>query len=168
MNVKFIVDSSTLTSALLSGQIDGAYEVPATSIPELKTASNGKLYFGPGLTVSEIVPTGQPGPMSNPQLRPALSMAIDRAAIVNAVFNGAAIPNKALTPPNAWDPAAIGIYKAAYDALPSLTPDVAGAKQIVASQVGHQQADRAGAARRRPDASCSSPAWSSRRPRRSA
>jgi ABC-type transport system substrate-binding protein len=136
VNVKFIVDSSTLTSALLSGQLDGAYEVPATSTPELKTAANGKLYFGPGLTVSEIVPTGEPGPMSNPQLRTALSMAIDRAAIVSAVFNDAAIPNKALTPPNAWDPAAIGIYKAAYAALPSLTPDVAGAKKIVASQSG--------------------------------
>ncbi len=136
VNVKFIVDSSTVTSALLSGQLDGAYEVPATSIPELKTATSGKLYFGPGLTVSEMVPTGQPGPMSNPQLRTALAMAIDRTAIVNAVFNGAAVPNKALTPPNAWDPAAIGIYKTAYDALPSLTPDVAGAKQIVASQSG--------------------------------
>jgi peptide/nickel transport system substrate-binding protein len=136
VDVKFIVDSSTLTSALLSGQLDGAYEIPSTSAPELKTATNGKLYYGPGLTVSEIVPTGQPGPMSNPQLRTALSMAIDRQAIVDAVFNGAAIPNKALTPPNAWDPAALSIYKAAYDALPSITPDVAGAKKIVASQSG--------------------------------
>jgi ABC-type transport system substrate-binding protein len=136
VTVKFIVDSSTVTSALLSGQLDGAYEVPSTSIPELKTASTGKLYFGPGLTVSELLPTGQPGPMNNPQLRTALAMAIDRTAIVNAVFNGAAVPNKALTPPNAWDPAAIGIYKTAYDALPSLTPDVAAAKQIVQGQSG--------------------------------
>jgi peptide/nickel transport system substrate-binding protein len=136
VNVKFIVDSSTVTSALLSGQIDGAYEVPATSIPELKTASTGALYFGPGLTVSEMVPTGQPGPMKDPELRTALGMAIDKTAIVNTVFNGAAVPNKALTPPNAWDPAAIGIYKTAYDALPSLTPDVAGAKQIVAGKSG--------------------------------
>jgi peptide/nickel transport system substrate-binding protein len=134
--LKFIVDSSTLTSALLSGQIDGAYEVPATSVPELKSAATGKLYFGPGLTVSEVVPTGQPGPMANPELRRALSMALDRTAIANAIFNGAAIPNKTLTPPNAWDPQATDIYKAAYDALPSLTPDVAGAKQIVAGQTG--------------------------------
>jgi peptide/nickel transport system substrate-binding protein len=134
--LKFIVDSSTVTSALLSGQIDGVYEVPATSVPELKSAATGKLYFGPGLTVSEIVPTGQPGPMANPELRRALSMALDRTAIANAIFNGAAIPNKTLTPPNAWDPQATDIYKAAYDALPSLTPDVAGAKQIVAGQTG--------------------------------
>ncbi len=136
VTVKFIVDSSTLTSALLSGQLDGAYEVPSTSTPELKSAPNGTLYYGPGLTVSEMLPTGQPGPMNNPQLRTALAMAIDRTAIVNAVFNGAAVPNKALTPPNAWDPTAIGIYKTAYAALPSLTPDVAAAKKIVASQSG--------------------------------
>ena len=133
VNVKFIVDSSTLTSALLSGQIDGAYEVPSTSIPELKTAPSGTLYFGPGLTVSEVVPTGQPGPMKDPQLRYALGLAVDRSAIVNAVFNGAAVPNNALTPPNAWDPQAIDIYKAAYAKLPGTKPDVAQAKQIVSS-----------------------------------
>ncbi len=136
VTVKFIVDTSTLTSSLLSGEIDGAYEVPSTAVPALKTASSGKVFFGPGLTVTEMVPTEEPGPMSNPQLRAALGMAIDRTAIVNAVFNGAAVPNKALTPPTAWDPQAIGIYKAAYAALPSLTPDVAGAKKIVASQSG--------------------------------
>lgn len=136
VNVKFIVDSSTLTSALLAGQLDGAYEVPATSIPELKKTPSGTLYFGPGLTVSYLMPTGQPGPMNDPQLRAALGMAIDRAAIVKVIFNGAAIPNKALTPPNAWDPAALDVYKTAYDALPSLTPDVAGAKQIVSGKSG--------------------------------
>ena len=134
--LKFIVDSSTLTNALLSGQIDGAYEVPATSIPELGTTSAGSLYFGPGLTITEIVPTGQPGPMDDPDLRGALSMALDKTAIANVIFNGAAIPNKSLTPPRAWDPEALGIYQAAYAALPSLTPDVAGAKQIVAGKTG--------------------------------
>jgi len=133
VDIKFIVDTSTLTSALLSGQLDGAYEVPATSIPELKSSPNGSLYFGPGLTVAEVVPTGQPGPMADPQLRYALGLALDRSAIVSAVFNGAAVPNNALTPPNAWDPAAIGIYKAAYAKLPGTTPDVTQAKQIVSS-----------------------------------
>ncbi|HMK93230.1 MAG TPA: ABC transporter substrate-binding protein, partial [Thermoleophilia bacterium] len=75
----------------------------------------------------------EPGPMKDPQLRSALSLAIDRKAIVSAVFNGAAIPNNALTPPNAWDPQAIDIYRAAYAKLPGSTPDTAQAKQIVAS-----------------------------------
>ena len=78
VTLKFITDTSTITSALLSGEIDGAYEVPPTSIPALKSAPNGKLYFGPSLSVSEIAISNPKGPMGNPQLRKALSMAIDR------------------------------------------------------------------------------------------
>ena len=136
MVVKFISDTSTLANALLSGEIDGAYEVPTTSIPALKSASDGKLYFGPSLKVYELFPAGTTGPMANPQIRRALSMAIDRAAIANKVFSGAAIPNKTLTPATVWDPEALSIYKAAWDALPSLAPDVAAAKQLVAGQPG--------------------------------
>ena len=136
VTLKFITDTSTVTSALLSGEIDGAYEVPPTSIPALKSASTGKLYFGPSLSVSEIVISDPKGPMGDPKLRQALSMAIDRQAIVDKVFNGAAVANKTITPSTSWDPEAIDIYKQAYDALPSLTPDIAAAKQIVASTPG--------------------------------
>jgi peptide/nickel transport system substrate-binding protein len=136
VTLKFIVDTSTITNALLSGEIDGAYEVPPTSIPALKSTSNGKLYFGPSLSVSEIAISNTKGPMGNPQLRKALAMAINRPAIVEKVFNGAAVVNKTLTPPTAWDPEALSVYKQAFDALPGGTPDVAGAKQIVAGQTG--------------------------------
>ncbi len=136
VTLKFIVDTSTITNALLSGEIDGAYEVPPTSIPPLKSTSNGKLYFGPSLSVSEIAISNNKGPMGNPQLRKALAMAINRPAIVEKVFNGAAVVNKTLTPPTAWDPEALSVYKQAFDALPGGTPDVAGAKQIVAGQTG--------------------------------
>ena len=136
VTLKFITDTSTITSALLSGEIDGTYEVPPTSIPALKSASTGKLYFGPSLSVSEIVISDPQGPMGDPKLRQALSMAIDRQAIVDKVFNGAAVANKTIIPATAWDPEAIDIYKQAYDALPSLTPDIAAAKQVVASTPG--------------------------------
>ena len=41
-----------MTSALLSGELDGAYEAPASAIPALQGASDvgGKLYFGPSLS----------------------------------------------------------------------------------------------------------------------
>lgn len=133
--VKFISNNATMTSALLSGQLDGAWEVPPTSIPELQKASSGKLYFGPSLQIAEMTPNADNGgPMSNPVLRRALSMAIDRQAIASTVYNGAASPNKTIIPPTAWDPAALGIYKAAWNALPSITPNIAEAKKLVAGQ----------------------------------
>lgn len=137
ITVKFIVNSSTLTSALLSGEIAGAYGVPATSYSELKTASSGHLYFGPSLSITELAPTSTTGPIGNVKIREALSLALDRSAIANVVYDGAATPNLALTPPTAWDPAATSIYKAANAKLGPTSPDIATAKKLVASVPNH-------------------------------
>ena len=139
ITVKFIVDASTLTSGLLSGQIDGAYGVPSTSYSELKTASAGTLYFGPSLVITELAPTTTSGPIGNVKIRQALSMALDRAAIVKVVYDGAATPNAALTPATAWDPAAKSVYEAAYAKLTSGKYNLAEAKKLVASVPNHSQ-----------------------------
>ena len=137
ITVKFIVNSSTLTSALLSGEIAGAYGVPATSYPELKSASSGHLYFGPSLAITELAPTSTSGPIGNVKIREALSLALDRSAIANVVYGGAATPNLALTPPTAWDPAATAAYRAAYAKLGPTSPDLATAKALVKSVPNH-------------------------------
>ena len=134
VDVKFIVDTNTITSSLLSGEIDGSYEVPPVSLPQLETNAAGKLYFGPSLASLFVNPASTTGPMANADLRTALSMAIDRSALASTIYNGAAIPTKTLTPPTAWgpDPAPKAVYQAAWDALPGFAPDVAGAKALVA------------------------------------
>ncbi len=137
VTVKFIVNSSTLTSALLSGDIDGAYGVPATSYPELKTASDGTLYFGPSLSITELAPTTTTGPIGSVKIRQALSLALNRPAIARVVYGGAATPNLALTPPTAWDPSATSIYRAANAQLPGATPNLSAAKALVKSVPGH-------------------------------
>src|SRR5579871_502967 len=75
VTIKFIINASTLTSALLSGEIDGAYGAPSTSYPELLNASSGKLYFGPSLVITELAPTTNSGPIGNVKIRQALSLA---------------------------------------------------------------------------------------------
>jgi peptide/nickel transport system substrate-binding protein len=134
VDIKFIVDTNTLTSGLLSGEIDGSFEVPPVSIPQLESAGVGTLYYGPSLAFLDLAPASKDGPMGNPELRSALSMVIDRQAIASTIFNGAATPNKTMTPPTAWgsDPAATPVYQEAWDALPGFEPDVEGAKAIVA------------------------------------
>jgi peptide/nickel transport system substrate-binding protein len=138
VTVKFISDTSTVTSAILSGEIDGAYGIPATNIPALESAP-GTIYYGPSLTVVEVVPTNGDTPMGDPEdpdVRTALSMAIDRQSIVDSVFNGHAVLNKTFTPPSAWDPEAIDVYQAAYDEIPGDTPDVEGAKALLEGKSG--------------------------------
>lgn len=137
VTLKFIVNSSTLTSGLLSGEIAGAYGVPATSYPELKSASSGTLYFGPSLSITELAATSTTGPIANVKIRQALSLALDRSAIAKVVYGGAATPNLALTPPTAWDPTATGAYKAAYAKLGPTSPDLKIATALVKSVPNH-------------------------------
>jgi len=138
VTVKFISDTSTVTSAILSGEIDGAYGIPATSIQALESAP-GTIYYGPSLTVVEVIPTNGDTPMgdpNDPDVRTALSMAIDRPSIVDSVFSGHAVLNKTFTPPSAWDPEAIDIYQAAYDEIPGDEPDIEGAKALLEGKEG--------------------------------
>jgi len=138
VTVTFISDTSTVTSAILSGEIDGAYDIPATNLSALESAP-GTIYYGPSLTVVEVVPTNGDTPMgdpNDPDVRTALSMAIDRQAIVDSVFGGKAVLNKTFTPPSAWDPEAIDVYQAAYDELPGDEPDVEGAKALLEGKTG--------------------------------
>jgi peptide/nickel transport system substrate-binding protein len=134
VNFQFITNSSTLTSALLSGQIDGTYEAPLTSLSTLKNSSMGKLYYGPSTQVFEFGPANPQTPMANATLRQALSMAIDRTTLVKSVFQGAGVPLRALVPPGAFGRGAgAPIYQAGYNALPDdLTANLAAAKKLVA------------------------------------
>ena len=114
VTLEFLTDTGTINSALMSGEIDGLYEVPMATIPALREATYGKLYYGPSLITTAIVPVNPDSPIGNANIRKALSLAIDRQEIVDKVYYGAAMINKTITPPTAWDadPAAHKIYEA--------------------------------------------------------
>jgi peptide/nickel transport system substrate-binding protein len=142
VTIEFLTDTSTITSALMSGEIDGLYEVPLATVPALQDATNGKLYYGPSLITAAIVPVNPDSPMGNANIRKALSMAIDRQVIVDTVYKGAATINKTITPPTAWDanPEARAIYEAAYAEIPGDTQDLAAARALVSAESGTDQA----------------------------
>ena len=128
----FISDTSTLAQAIKSGEIQGAYELPPAIMPAVSQSGAGAVYQGKSLQVYELGPNG-PGPMQDQKLRQALSMVIDRTALAQVVFHGAADANYALIPPPAWDPTGLPTYQKAYAKLPHPDgTDVAGAKQLIA------------------------------------
>lgn len=141
---KWITTTSTLTSGLLSGEIDGAYAVPATAYSELESATDGKLYFGPALTGTVLAPTTGAGLIGNTKIRKALSLAINRQAIATNVYGGAAVPSLALMPPGSWSSivktwtaSAKKIFATGYDKLQSVKPNIAEAKKLVQSVPDH-------------------------------
>jgi peptide/nickel transport system substrate-binding protein len=110
----FDTNSSTMAESLISSQVDGAYEVPAETIPRLKGAKSGHLLYGPAPDYLQLYPTGPSGPLANQDLREALFTAISRAAIARVVYNDAAEPNYTFLNTPTWDPASTALYAAAY------------------------------------------------------
>jgi ABC-type transport system substrate-binding protein len=141
VTLEFLTDTGTINSALKSGEIDGLYEVPMAIIPSLREADYGKLYYGPSLITTAIVPVNPDSPIGNVNIRKALSLAIDRQTIVDKVYYGAAMINKTITPPTAWDPdpEAYKIYEQAYAEIPGDRPDLEAAKALVAAESGTDQ-----------------------------
>ncbi|AXB42741.1 ABC transporter substrate-binding protein [Amycolatopsis albispora] len=130
----FFTDDSTLTSALLSGEIDGTYEAPIGSFSTLRASSSGKLYLGPSTQSLSIGPVSPSGPAADPRVREALDLAIDKTSLVRNVLHGAGAPLRTFTPPLLWagHPAA-AVFDAAYQELPDTSnPDLARAKQLIA------------------------------------
>jgi len=120
VQIQFNTNSTSIAQALISGQLDGAYEVSPATIPRLRAASSGKLIFGAPsqlyLTLNVARPTGV---LASLDIRKSLFMTINRPAIAKAAYYGAAIPN--WTQANigswqngSWPEAAQRIWSAAY------------------------------------------------------
>ncbi|MGO9762039.1 MAG: ABC transporter substrate-binding protein [Solirubrobacteraceae bacterium] len=88
---KWVTDSSTLTDALLTGEIDGTYEAPGSSVSQLRNTSAGHLYVGPATDLAGLVAIGG-NTTQETHLLAALSLAIDRAALAKIGYSGAASP----------------------------------------------------------------------------
>ena len=103
VNFSFLTDSSALTQALNSGEVDGAYEVPPAVIPTLQKSSEGKIHYGTG-PLAYFLGWAQPdGPLADIKLRKALYIATDREALAEKVFNGAAQAAYTLVWSGTWD-----------------------------------------------------------------
>jgi peptide/nickel transport system substrate-binding protein len=131
IDFKFLTDPSTITNALLSGQIDGAYEAPISATQKLKQSTVGKFYLGKSTEFVMMTTTQKKNsPTKDIRIRQALSLAIARDQIANAIFQGTAAPTKAFAPPNLWS-YANSTFAAGYAKLPSTATNVDKAKELV-------------------------------------
>ncbi len=132
IDFSFIPQESTMTTALLSGEIDGAYHTPYSGLDQLRGTSSGTLYLGKSMIFTEIIIAGTSGPLADHRLRTALLLAIDRPALAKTVYNGAATPLKnTVVPLPEWGYGQAQAT-AAWAKLPPPTVDLAQAKKLVA------------------------------------
>lgn len=128
----FVADSSTLTTALTQGEIDGAINVPPSSRTAFEGKGAGTLTVGHSTASYSIGPVSATGPAANPKIRQALNMVIDRQEYLKTVVNGLGYAQKTIVPEFSFQSMQdADIYQAGYDALPAPKVDIEGAKKLV-------------------------------------
>jgi peptide/nickel transport system substrate-binding protein len=127
---KFVTDSTALANGLASGAINGSFEIPPAAIPVLQNAGQGTLTYGPSTQEWMIIPIS--GPLKDPTVRRAWSLAIDRPAILKTAFAGKGNVVTTFEPPTTWGYAK-SVFQSAASTIPGASPDVAAAKKLVAA-----------------------------------
>ncbi len=131
IDFKFITNSTTLADGLRTGEIDGTYELPVEAMKSLQSSGAGKVYLGKSLGYASLEFTSKKGAANDVRIRQALSESLDRQAIADVIFRGAATPIKSLFFPATWGYGST-TYKKAYDALPTVSkPQLSSARNLV-------------------------------------
>jgi len=117
-------DASVRAQRLLAGECDiMSYPAPA-DIDILKADENLVMLEQEGLNIGYISYNTTEPPFDNAEVRKALTMAIDKQAIIDAVYQGAGQDAKNLIPPTMWS------YD---DAIPADVYDPDKAKEMLAA-----------------------------------
>jgi peptide/nickel transport system substrate-binding protein len=127
LQVKYMPDQAAQVAAVQSGQVDLIFPSAENAL-QLKNNNKVQISSVPGAnTVRLNLNTGR-APFDNPDVRAAISLALDREAIVKGAFLDQAVPSAQLPPSTPWD--------LPLDQLANQTRDVNKAKQLLAA-AGH-------------------------------
>jgi peptide/nickel transport system substrate-binding protein len=132
ITIKGVSDEAVATSGLLTGEIDGSYPVISSTLDQLRTSDAVNVYEGPSYGISAFIVSSFTGALKDKRVREALSLALDRQGLVDALYKGAAYPARALAVPGTWGYGK-DVFTKAWNDLPDVSkPDVEAAKQLVA------------------------------------
>jgi len=130
ITIKGASDISSLTSGLLTGAIQGTYNFALPTLDQLRKSSNVRVWQGPGWSTDAFIVSSFKGVLGDLRVRRALSLALNRQAIINSVYKGAALMPRWLSNPGTFGYGK-SVFTAAYDSSPVLTPNLAEAKKLV-------------------------------------
>ena len=130
INVVGVPDEAALTSALLTGDIDGSYIGALSAVDRLESDPSLTVTSGPSFASAALVVSSLDGVLGDVDVRNALSMALDRDGLISAAFQGNAVAPRALANQGTWGYAP-EVFSAAWDALPEPAQDVDAAREMV-------------------------------------
>ncbi len=130
ITLKPVPDAASVTAGLLTGAIQGDYAVGLPTLDQLKDSSSVTVYLGPGWSSDVFAITSLTGVLGNLNVRRALSLALNRQAIINSVYQGAAQLPRWLANPGTFGYGK-AVFDAAYGSSPVLAQNIAEARKLV-------------------------------------
>jgi peptide/nickel transport system substrate-binding protein len=131
ITIKGVPEIASVTAGLLAGDIQGDY--PLGGLPtlgQLEHSSTVRVYQGPGWSTDVFVVTSFKGVLGDLRVRRALSLALNRRAIINSVYKGAALMPRWLSNPGTFSYGK-AVFAKAYHSSPVLTQNIPLAKKLV-------------------------------------
>jgi len=128
--IKGVPDVASFTSGMLTGGIQGSYDMGLNTLDQLKNSKTVSVYQGPGWATDAFIVSSFSGVLGNVKVRQALSLALNRQAIIDSVYKGAALMPKWLSNPGTFGYGK-SVFDAAYASAPYLTQNLAEAKKLV-------------------------------------
>lgn len=131
VTIKGVSDEAVATSGYLTGEIDGGYPITISTLDQLRETDAVNVYEGPGYGISAFIVSNFDGALKDKRVRQALSMALDRQGLVDALYKGAGYPARAPAVPGTWG-FEQQTFVDAWNALPDVSvPSLDEAKALV-------------------------------------
>ncbi len=127
--IKGVPSAASFTSGMLTGAIQGSYYFGLPNLKQLESSSGVRVYQGPGEMTDAFIVSATSGPLANVKVRQALSLALDRQAIISNVYDGAALMPRWLANPGTFGYGK-SVFDAAYNSSPVLNQDLTAAKKL--------------------------------------
>lgn len=100
MTWRTIPEGSSRTIALEAGEVDFIVEVATQDIPRMEADDKITVFMTPGTSHNFMMINNELPEFSNPLVRKALDMAIDKEAIIGVAYDGLAVPAYSQVPTN--------------------------------------------------------------------
>ncbi len=127
--IKGVPSAASFTSGMLTGAIGGSYYFGLSNLKQLEDSTSVKVYQGPGESTDAFIVSATSGPLANVKARQALSLALDRQAIISNVYDGAALTPRWLANPGTFG-YGTSVFDSAYDSSPLLSQNLTEARKL--------------------------------------
>lgn len=127
---KGIGADATLTSGLETGAVNGTYAQGISTYEQLKRVKSLSVIDGPAANVDAMVIDNLKGALGDVKVRQALSYAINRTALIAAVYHGASQMPRTLESPGQWGYGQ-SVFEKDWARLPQMTVNLAKARALI-------------------------------------